>query len=175
MEFGPDGLPSSSKGEEHGLGLQSVRSVADKYGGLLRCQWDNGNFILRAVLISPAAQHVSPKKPPLGLIPIAILCVLASLILLNVMPAPLHLGKALQPSVQGAHVLPGSLKIFQLQHPVQGSQMVAAIGLIYYLLVMFTAVPVDAPLPDAAGLAVTGLVMGIWTAEETAESWESCR
>ena len=64
-----------------------MRSVADKYGGLLRCQWDNGNFILRAVLISPAAQHVSPKKPPLGLIPIAILCVLASLILLNVMPA----------------------------------------------------------------------------------------
>ena len=87
VEFGPDGLPSSSKGEEYGLGLQSVRSVADKYGGLLRCQWDNGNFILRAVLISPAAQHVSPKKPPLGLIPIAILCVLASLILLNVMPA----------------------------------------------------------------------------------------
>lgn len=87
VEFGADGLPSNSKGEDHGLGLQSVRSVAEKYGGLFRCQWENGSFTLRTVLISPAAQPSAPAKPVLSRISLTILCVLISLILLNVMPA----------------------------------------------------------------------------------------
>lgn len=87
VKFGPDGLPARSRGEGHGLGLQSVRAVADKYGGLFRCQWENGSFSLRTVLIPPAAQHAPAKKPALSRVSVAVLCLLASLVLLNLMPA----------------------------------------------------------------------------------------
>ena len=53
LAFGPDGLPESSAGEGHGVGLRSVRAVADKYGGLFHCQWEQGTFRLRAVLMPP--------------------------------------------------------------------------------------------------------------------------
>ena len=87
VEFGANGLPSLTKEEGHGLGLQSVQSVTDKYGGLLRCQWEDGNFMLRTVLIPPSAQRTAPAKPALSRITLTILCVLISLILLNVSPA----------------------------------------------------------------------------------------
>lgn len=41
----------------------------------------------------------------------------------------------------------------------RGWWLFAAIGAVYYLLFMCTSVPVDTPLPDAAGLARIGLVM----------------
>ncbi len=44
------GLPAVPSEGEHGLGLRSVRSVVDKYGGLLRSQWKDGRFLLRAAL-----------------------------------------------------------------------------------------------------------------------------
>lgn len=41
----------------------------------------------------------------------------------------------------------------------QGWWLFAIVGAVYYLLVMFTAVPVDAPMPDVSSLGVTILVM----------------
>lgn len=85
VEFGPDGLPAGPKQEGHGLGLQSVRSVTDKYGGLFRCQWENGSFLLRAVLIPPVQE--TRKKFEISPISAAIFCVLLALILLNCLPS----------------------------------------------------------------------------------------
>lgn len=45
-----DGFPVSAGGEGHGLGLQSVRRVVDRYGGIVRCQCGEGHFQLRATL-----------------------------------------------------------------------------------------------------------------------------
>ncbi len=54
VEFGKDGLPvrSSRPGKDHGLGLRSVKAIADRYGGLMNCQWAKGQFLLRVVLFS---------------------------------------------------------------------------------------------------------------------------
>ena len=41
----------------------------------------------------------------------------------------------------------------------KGWWLFATMGGVYYLLVMFTAIPVDAPMPDAAGLGTLCLVM----------------
>lgn len=50
VELDRDGMPLPPRKEGHGLGLQSVRSVADKYDGLLRCRWEEERFTLQAVL-----------------------------------------------------------------------------------------------------------------------------
>lgn len=51
--FDAQGLPYHPRGEGHGLGLRSVWGVTEKYGGLFRCQWENGRFLLRIVLFPP--------------------------------------------------------------------------------------------------------------------------
>lgn len=84
VEFGSDGLPAGKHQEDHGLGLQSVQAVADKYGGLFRCQWEDGAFLLRAVLIPPAPDK---KKSGSSRISAAIFGMLLFLILLNCLPA----------------------------------------------------------------------------------------
>lgn len=38
------GLPVSTRGEGHGLGMQSVASFAEKTGGSIDCRWENGSF-----------------------------------------------------------------------------------------------------------------------------------
>ena len=48
---GEDGLPPDRG--NHGLGLRSIRAVAEKYGGLFRCRWDAGRFYTQAVLFPP--------------------------------------------------------------------------------------------------------------------------
>lgn len=53
VSFGPDGLPVGPQREGHGLGLRSVQGIAGKYGGLLRCRWEEGRFFLRVVLFPP--------------------------------------------------------------------------------------------------------------------------
>lgn len=55
VRFDADGLPVVHAAREgHGLGLQSVRSVVERYNGFLRCQWESGQFSLQAVLFPPA-------------------------------------------------------------------------------------------------------------------------
>lgn len=88
VAFDDEGLPIRQKEEDgHGLGLRSVQAVANKYGGLFRCRWENGVFFLRAVLISPKMQ---PQKVPshrTARITGGILSVLVFLIVLNCIPA----------------------------------------------------------------------------------------
>lgn len=84
VSFGPDGMPDVSKQENHGLGLPSIRAVADKYGGLFRCQWDAGQFLLRVVLIPPEVPSV--RKHPASGPAYAIFGLLLFLILLNCIP-----------------------------------------------------------------------------------------
>lgn len=85
VSFGPDGLPLVSRRENHGLGLPSIRAVADKYGGLFRCQWDAGRFLLRVVLIPPEEPN-TPKRQ-LSAPACAIFALLLFLILFNCFPS----------------------------------------------------------------------------------------
>lgn len=90
VTFGPDGLPDGPKREGHGLGLQSVKRVTEKYGGLFRCQWDQGRFLFRAVLMPPTLPAASREKrrPNWAAAAIAAaLVLLILLILLNSAPA----------------------------------------------------------------------------------------
>lgn len=90
VTFGPDGLPDGPRLEGHGLGLQSVKRVAEKYGGLFRCQWDQGRFLFRAVLMPPAVPAVpGEKRRPswAAAVITAALALLTLLILLNYVPA----------------------------------------------------------------------------------------
>ncbi len=53
VRFSRDGLPVSSGREEHGLGLHSIRSTAERYGGMFRCGWEAGRFSLQVVMFPP--------------------------------------------------------------------------------------------------------------------------
>lgn len=86
VAFGVDGLPAGPRREGHGLGLQSVKRVAEKYGGLFRCQCDGGRFLFRTVLMPLGAQGVSREKGRPHWALLVILAVLALLILLNCLP-----------------------------------------------------------------------------------------
>ena len=86
VEFSPDGLPAGPRQEDHGLGLRSVKTVVNKYGGLFRCQWEEGTFHLRAVLIPPD-QSPAAKKVASSRVSAAIFGMLLFLILLNCLPA----------------------------------------------------------------------------------------
>lgn len=87
VAFGPDGLPEGPRQEGHGLGLQSVKRVAEKYGGLFRCQWDHGRFLFRTVLMPPE-ERAAPREPRRpNRVSLAILAALACLIALNCVPA----------------------------------------------------------------------------------------
>ena len=47
-----DGLPVTTKGDPnyHGFGLKSIRSTAEKYGGTVSVQAEDGLFLLRVAL-----------------------------------------------------------------------------------------------------------------------------
>ena len=63
VSFGADGLPlPSRRGPEHGLGLRSVKRVVERYGGFLRCQWQDGKFLFQAVLF-PTGEETSAGFP----------------------------------------------------------------------------------------------------------------
>lgn len=86
VSFGEDGLPDGPRREGHGLGLQSVKRVAEKYGGLFRCQCDGGRFVFRTVLMPPSVQGLSREKRRPKWAFLVILAVLTLLILLNCLP-----------------------------------------------------------------------------------------
>lgn len=104
VPFGPDGLPGGPKREGHGLGLQSVKRVAEKYGGLFRCQWEEGRFLFRTVLMPPGVQDVSRERRRPGWAALAILGALVFLILLNCFPA-------LADALEMAPVLGGLIRV----------------------------------------------------------------
>ena len=53
VEFSVNGLPIAPLREGHGLGLRSVQTVTDKYGGLLQCGWKEQRFHIQVILFPP--------------------------------------------------------------------------------------------------------------------------
>jgi len=107
VAFGPDGLPDVPKREGHGLGLLSVRRVAEKYGGLFRCQWESGCFSLRVVLMPPAEPEARGTGRRCNWAAV-ILAALLVLILLNCVPA-------LADSLESVPVLGALVRVLDLR------------------------------------------------------------
>ncbi len=90
-EFDANDLPvSRSLSEEHGIGLRSVKSVAEKYNGFLRCKLENGEFVLHTAMFYEKPAH-EEKKTGVGTVPKRALSSLLSiavgaLIVLNLVP-----------------------------------------------------------------------------------------
>ena len=61
IALGPDGLPRVRPSEEHGIGLKSVKTVVNHYGGVLVCGQTDGVFTLKAVL-SPEKADGHPRR-----------------------------------------------------------------------------------------------------------------
>lgn len=103
--FDSNGLPVGRQGEEHGLGLRSVKSMADSYGGLLRCQWEDGRFFFRMVLM-PRVKHDSTArtKRVAGAILGALLC----LIMINTVPT-------VADALEAIPILGGIVRVFDLR------------------------------------------------------------
>lgn len=87
VDFGPDGLPEGPRQEGHGLGLQSVKRVAEKYGGLFRCQWEQGCFLFRTVLMPPEEREASEDKRRLSGWTLSVAAVLVFAVLVSCVPA----------------------------------------------------------------------------------------
>ncbi len=65
VRFDENGLPipdkpSTERSEEHGIGLRSVKRIAEKYNGFLRCMLENGEFVFQAALFYD--NSTSPRK-----------------------------------------------------------------------------------------------------------------
>lgn len=54
VHFDREGFPDVPQREGHGIGLKSVRRIADKYRGFFQCECENGEFRFRAVLFGVA-------------------------------------------------------------------------------------------------------------------------
>ncbi len=54
-----DGMPVTTKGDSrhHGYGLKNMRSTAERYGGSLTAQVEDGWFVLRVLLPAPAGRR----------------------------------------------------------------------------------------------------------------------
>ena len=51
LEFDENGLPvTEENSNEHGIGLRSVKRVAEKYNGFMQCVLENGEFVFQAAL-----------------------------------------------------------------------------------------------------------------------------
>lgn len=54
VHFDREGFPDVPQREGHGIGLKSVRRIADKYRGFFQCECENGESRFRAVLFGVA-------------------------------------------------------------------------------------------------------------------------
>ncbi|MBD5115767.1 MAG: GHKL domain-containing protein [Ruminococcaceae bacterium] len=108
VEFDENGLPvtdeqaqSSSQGScEHGIGLNSVRRITEKYNGFLRCMLENGKFVFRAALFydnsTPGCKKNTrsvsvPKRAASSLLGFVLACI----IMLNILPSAAEAASAL--------------------------------------------------------------------------------
>lgn len=92
VEFNENGLPViGERSEEHGIGLRSVKRIAEKYNGFLNCMLENGEFVFQAALFydNGASEH---KNSRLGSLPKRVASSLlgfgaGSMIVLNMLPS----------------------------------------------------------------------------------------
>lgn len=95
LRFDENGLPATSdhpqRSDEHGIGLRSVKRIAEKYNGFLQCMLENGEFVFHAALFydNSTSGHKAnetgsiPKRAASSLLGLG----LGGLIMLNVMPS----------------------------------------------------------------------------------------
>lgn len=70
IEFDGNGLPvTGERSDEHGIGLRSVKRIAEKYNGFMRCLLDNGEFVFQAALFYDNCSTSERKTGRLGSLP----------------------------------------------------------------------------------------------------------
>lgn len=62
VSFDKEGLPLVVRSGEHGIGLKSIKSIADTYHGLFRCEYKEEKFHLSVVLLKEQAVAEVPKE-----------------------------------------------------------------------------------------------------------------
>lgn len=68
IEFDENGMPVTDRhSEEHGIGLCSVRRVAEKYNGFMNCCVENGEFVFQAALFYDSGTVKHKKGNPTAL------------------------------------------------------------------------------------------------------------
>lgn len=82
VELDADGLPTGARREGHGQGLRSILAVAEKYHGLAKCDWADGVFSLRLVLLD-----ATPEPRPIRRAPAVCAGIFLTVFLLNCAPA----------------------------------------------------------------------------------------
>ncbi len=85
VEFDGDGFPAVPRREGHGQGLRSIAAVAEKYHGLFQCDYRDGTFILREVLLAGLPEPQAVKR--LGRVPAVCAGTFLCFFLINCMPA----------------------------------------------------------------------------------------
>lgn len=82
VELDGEGMPTAPREQGHGYGLQNIRAVAQKYNGLLQCEWTEGEFRLHAVLFDSAERRSDRKRnvawPAVALATLYLLCFTAN-------------------------------------------------------------------------------------------------
>lgn len=64
LKFDENGLPVTDEySDEHGIGLRSVKRIAEKYNGFLHCMLENGEFVFEAALFY---DNSSAKRKDIG-------------------------------------------------------------------------------------------------------------
>lgn len=90
--FDKEGLPTvDSQSEEHGIGLRSVKRIAEKYNGFLRCKTEYGEFVFQAAMFY-GENAVPAKRSKAGTVfkrvmSSALVLILGMLITVNVLPS----------------------------------------------------------------------------------------
>lgn len=54
--FNKNGLPAAASEPEHGIGMKSIANTADKYNGILKCEWTGNEFKLNLVMFNTAKE-----------------------------------------------------------------------------------------------------------------------
>ena len=93
VKFGADNLPVAAT-QGHGIGLKSIRAVAQKYGGMLQCECHDGMFCLNVVLFCPQKTQkqeteIFAKKPSFSRTPIPVVITVTVLFFLLIGTMPL--------------------------------------------------------------------------------------
>lgn len=92
LEFDENGLPlSGDNSDEHGIGLRSVKRIAEKYNGFLNCALENGEFVFHAALFYDNSSEKVKTQTRGGLSKRTVTSVmgigLGAIVMLNILPS----------------------------------------------------------------------------------------
>lgn len=107
VSFNEDGFPIRSdcdtRAGEHGIGLRSVKALADKYNGFFKCECDNGEFRFKSALFGEQAGNKELQnaksniiKKLISVVPVSLLVMIITIYYMPVMAgmteSPLRIG-----------------------------------------------------------------------------------